>query len=59
MSVIEKIKTELKKDKQTKIIIPKADVTTGNCFPVLSCLFFAHLLKIKLDIRAKIKAIKT
>ena len=43
----------------TNIIIPNADDTTGNCLPVVSCLFFAHLLRIKLEIKAKIIAIKT
>tara|TARA_Y200000002_G_scaffold317014_1_gene275503 strand:+ start:1615 stop:1776 length:162 start_codon:yes stop_codon:yes gene_type:complete len=41
------------------MIIPKEDENTGNCLPVSSCLFFAHVLRIKLDIKAKIKAIKT
>ena len=41
------------------MIIPKEDVNTGKCLPVSSCLFFAHTLKIKLDIRARINAIKT
>jgi hypothetical protein len=40
------------------MIIPKADESTGNCLPVLSCLFLDHLLNIKLDIIAKIIAIK-
>ena len=38
---------------------PKAVKATGNCLPVSSCLFLDHFLKIKLDIKAKIKAIKT
>ena len=41
------------------MIKPKAEDTTGNCFPVSSCLFLAHLLKRKLEIKAKIIAIKT
>tara|TARA_B100001741_G_scaffold162792_1_gene134580 strand:- start:48 stop:302 length:255 start_codon:yes stop_codon:yes gene_type:complete len=43
----------------TKIIILNAEVATGNCLPVSSCLFLAHLLRKKLETKDKIKAIKT
>ena len=46
-------------NKGIKTIIPKAEVRTGNCLPVVSCLFLAHFLKIKLEIKAKTKAINT
>ena len=32
---------------------------TGNCWPVLSCLFFAHLFIKKLEIKANTIAINT
>ena len=41
------------------IIKPNADDNTGNCLPVSSCLYLAHLLIIKHEIKASIIAIKT